>query len=232
MRTANRAPKRNYLAATVQSLWNGGVKSDQIHLFPTDPDVSWMPDLPGVHVYAPAFKRSANENGLAPIALLDTIQADWIVLSEDDLAWCDDPLDTMARWLQDHARSDIRVYRFFAFDRLTKIGPHSCTVPLREQKGSQVIALRADHARRLAAWAAAHPLDWRPREAPFQHQPATGFDKLVGYWALQDRPSVTTGLVSWPFFVRHLGIESSLHRIGITRHEAFAARPYEVASCV
>jgi hypothetical protein len=133
IRTANRAPRANYLARTVQSLWSGGVPSDAIHVFPTDPDVSWMPDLPGVHVHVPEHRRTPNMNGIAPIALLDTIPADWIVLSEDDLAWCEDPLETMARWLQDHARPDVRVYRFFAFDRLSPQGAHVASVPLRDR---------------------------------------------------------------------------------------------------
>lgn len=232
MRTANRAPKTNYLVRTVQSLWSGGVASDRIHLFPTDPDVAWMPDLPGVPVHLPPARLSPNMNGIAPIRLLDTHPADWIILSEDDLEWCADPLGSMARWLRDHARSDVRVYRFFAFDAVPRHGAPVCEVPLREQKGSQVIALRADHAKRLAAWAMTHQKDWRPCEAPFQSQPETGFDKLVGYWALQDRPSVTVGLVSRPFFVRHLGLESSLHRCGITRDGAFRAQAYEgVSAC-
>jgi hypothetical protein len=231
MRTANRAPKANYLARTVQSLWSGGVPSDQIHVFPTDPDVAWVPDLPGVPVYPPTERRSPNLNGIAPIELLRTHPADWIILSEDDLEWCEDPLGSMARWLQDHARPDVLVYRFFAFDPLPRTGP-ACEVPLREQKGSQVIALRAADALRFAEWARAHPKDWRPRGAPFQQQPESGFDKLVGYWALQDRPSVTVGLVSRPFFVRHIGLESSLHRCGITRDGTFSPHPYgRVPAC-
>lgn len=231
MRTANRAPKQNYLARTIQSLWSGGVPSDQIHVFPTDPDVAWMPELPGVPVHVPGMRRTPNMNGIAPIALLETMPADWIVLSEDDLEWCDDPIETMARWLRDYAQPDVLVYRFFAFDRLTRLGGYVASVPLQEQKGSQVIALRAADATRFAAWAMAHPKAWRPRGAPFQDQPDNGFDKLVGYWALQDRPTVTDGFVSYPFFVKHIGTESSLHRVGITRDGSFRERPYEVQPC-
>ncbi len=232
IRTANRAPKPNYLAQTIASLRAGGVTPEQVHVFPTDPDVSWMPDLPGVTVHLPTARRTPNMNGLAPIALLDTIRTDWIILSEDDLAWCHNPLDTMARWLEDYARPSVLVYRFFAFDRLDPVGPHVSSAPLREQKGSQVIALRAAEAQRLAAWATAHPTTWRPRCAPFQDHPHTGFDKLVGYWALQEPQAATVGLVSRPFFVRHIGIESSLHRYGKTMDAAFAERPYEVRVCV
>jgi len=232
IRTADRSPKKNYLWATMESLLRGGVSPDQIHVFPTDSDVAWMPYLPCVHVYVPEARRTANMNGIAPIALLDSMDADWIILSEDDLEWCDNPIETKAQWLQDHARSDVSVYRFFAFERqMVRSGLHATETPLREQKGSQVIALRAEDAKRFAQWAKDHPSDWRPAGAPFQDQPHNGFDKLVGYWALQDNPSVRVGLVSRPFFVRHMGLESSLHKFGVTRHESFDPRPYEVAAC-
>lgn len=216
MRTADRSPKPNYLSSTVASLRRHGVDASQIHVCPTDPDVRWLERIASaMTLHPPLARRRANENGLAPIALLNEIDADWIVLSEDDLEWCADPLGSMARWLEAHATPDVLVYRFFAFDRLTPVSAHAASAPLREQKGSQAVALRAADARRFAAWAIAHPLDWRPAGAPFQHRPHDGFDKLLGYWALQERPSVTTGLVSRPFFVKHLGVQSSLHSRGV-----------------
>jgi len=217
MRTADRSPKQNYLGATLASLRRGGLFQNDIHVFPTDPDVRWMASslMPPMTMYPPTARRTANQNGLAPIGLLDTIDADWIILSEDDLEWCADPLGSMSLWLAIHARPEVLIYRFFAFDRLTPVSPDAGTAPLREQKGSQVVALRANDARRFAAWAETHPISWRPSGAPFQNRPHDGFDKLLGYWALQDRPSVATGLVSRPFFVRHLGVQSSLHGRGI-----------------
>jgi hypothetical protein len=194
-----------------------------IHVFPTDPDLAWLSDVtnPTMMLHPPGTLRRENENGIAPIALLDQIEADWIILSEDDLEWCADPIGSMSRWLEAYATPDVVMYRFFAFDKLTPVSAHAATAPLREQKGSQAVALRAEDARRFAAWATAHPLDWRPKGAPFQHRPQDGFDKLLGYWALQDRPSVTTGLVSRPFFVKHLGTQSSLHSRGIRMDAQF-----------
>lgn len=226
IRTANRAPKRNYLARTVQNLIAHGVEPDQIHVFATHPDVSWLPEMPDIGLHVPAYRLTPNENGVAPIRLLHDITADWIILSEDDLEWCDDPLDTMARWLATYAQPDVLVYRFFAFDRLTPRGKHVASAPLKEQKGSQVIALRAADALRFAAWATVHRTDWRPKWAPFQDRPHDGFDKLVGYWALQDRPLVPFGFVSQPFFVKHVGLESSLHSHGRQMDAAFRAKPY------
>lgn len=235
IRTADRSPKRTYLHWTVESLRRGGVAEDDIHVFPTSPDVVWilnMRPIPIMNLHVPGVFRRANANGIAPIALLDSIDADWIILSEDDLEWCADPLGSMVRWLETYATPDVLIYRFFAFDRLTKVSAHAATAPLREQRGSQVVALRADDARRFAAWATAHPLDWRPKGAPFQDRPHDGFDKLLGYWALQDRPDVTTGLVCVPFLVKHLGDQSSLHGRGIRRDAQFigAGQSYTEAS--
>lgn len=224
IRTANRSPKPNYLGQTVRSLLAGGASPGEIHIVPTDTeDTEWIArDFSEQVVTVSPGRRTPNQNGLAQIALLDQIEADWIVLSEDDLEWCADPIGSMARWLEDYAQPDVMVYRFFAFDRLTPLSAHAAKAPLREMKGSQVVAMRAGDARRFAAWARLHPLDWRPKDAPFQNQPHTGFDKLIGYWALRDRPDVTHGLVSRPFFVKHLGIQSSLHRFGAHRNVEFA----------
>jgi hypothetical protein len=223
IRTANRAPKTNYLGQTVRSLLGGGVQSDAIHVVSHVDDFARIVDEIGVlaRCSGPYVPLSPNANGLAQVDLLDVFPADWIVMSEDDLEWCADPLGSIARWLEDYATPDRMIYRFFAFDKLTPVSAHAATAPLREMRGSQVVALRADDARRFAAWARQHPLDWRPKGAPFQDRPHDGFDKLLGYWALQDRPAVTTGLVSRPFFVRHLGTESSIHSRGVRMDHAF-----------
>lgn len=230
VRTADRTPKQNYLLRTLASLHASGVADDDIHLFPTSPDTEWLPAAlslwAGISVHPTKKRLTANENGLRMISLLDDVEADWIVLSEDDLKWCHDPIGSMARWLHDYARPDVAVYRFFAFDRLTMCGLHVASTPLREQKGSQVVALRADDARRFADWARAHQSDWRPKSAPFQNQPHSGFDKLIGYWAIQDRPETSIGLVSWPFFVQHIGVESSLHAFGKRMDASFAGESW------
>jgi hypothetical protein len=222
MRTSDRSPKTNYLFRTLASLRDAGMAPEDVHVFPTSPDVGWLRHAPPLMtLHAPLERRTANQNGIAPIALLDQIDADWIVLSEDDLEWCPDPIGSMARWLATYATERIMVYRFFAFDRLTPVNADAGYAPLREQKGSQVVAMRANDARRFAAWAKVHPTDWRPKDAPFQHRPHDGFDKLLGYWALQERPETPIGLVSQPFFVKHLGVQSSLHGRGIQKDKQF-----------
>lgn len=192
------AKRRDMLAATLRSLKQRGVSKI---------------------VYVQHDDLTPNMNGVSQIDHLT--DQDWIVMTEDDLEWCADPEGSIRRWLEEHARPDVTVYRFFAFDILTPYLPHCCKAPLREMKGSQAVALRAADARRFAAWARQHPLDWRPKQAPFQHEPYKGFDKLIGYWALQDRSDVPYGFVSTPFFVKHVGRDSSLYARAIHRDKQF-----------
>lgn len=233
IRTADRTPKRNYLGQTVRSLLAGGVRAEDIHVVPTNDHLEWLSGQIGglnVHVHAPGTQRTANENGIAQVDVLKTHPADWIVMSEDDLEWCGDPFGSMARWLEDHATRSRLMYRFFSFGKLQPWSDAASEADLREQRGSQVVALRADDAFRFACWARQHRLTWRPVGAPFQDRPHDGFDKLLGYWALQANPKMTTGLVSKPFFVRHLGVESSIHSRGVTMDKQFAGTHWRYQS--
>lgn len=237
IRTANRAPKRNYLGATVRAFLAGGAcDPDLIHLFPTDPDIAWLEtELDGlpVHIHAPDRRRAPNENGIAQVSALDHVEAEWIGLFEDDVETCTDPVGSMASWLADQARPDVAVYRFFALPRtpVVKHTEHASWCPLREMRGSQAVVLRNLDARYFAAWATAHPHDWRPKEAPFQDRPDRGFDKLIGYWALNRWPKQTLGMVSRPMFVQHVGMESALHSHGLKNND-FAGSQWTYRSAV
>ena len=45
MRTADRGPARDYLSQSLVPLRRQGVAREQIHLFPTSPDLAWLPPL-------------------------------------------------------------------------------------------------------------------------------------------------------------------------------------------
>lgn len=228
MRTADRTPKPNYLATTVRSFLAGGCDPSDIHLFPTSPDVAWLTTeldgLPDVCVHVPDRLRGPNENGIRQVSALEDVAADWIGLFEDDIELCADPVGSMTRWLSMYARPDIHVYRFCALPQTPTRAyrPEAVLCPLREMRGSQAVVLRADDALAFREWATQHPKDWRPKGAPFQDKPDRGFDKLVGYWALQHDPLQTQGLLSRPMMVRHIGRQSALHSHGISDDRAFA----------
>lgn len=229
IRTANRAPKRNYLGATVRALLAGGCDPSALHLFPTHPDVRWMDrelaGLPAVPIHVPDTVRTSNANGIAQVAALDAMDAEWIGLFEDDVEPCADLLGSLTRWLADHAEPALHVYRLSALPGTPtrRYAPHADLFPLREMRGSQAVILRAEDARRFVEWATTHATSWRPADAPYQDHPLTrGLDKLIGYWALATWPDQPSGLLSRPMLVRHIGRESSLYSHGVMNDRAFA----------
>lgn len=228
IRTADRSPKRNYLGATVRAFLAGGCDPSLIHLFQTHPDVRWLSreldGLPPITIHAPEQARTSNENGIAQVTALDSVDAEWIGLFEDDLETCADVVGSTLRWLSDHAVPEMHVYRLFALPGTPtkRYGAHAALHPLREMRGSQAVILRAPEARMFGSWATAHKTDWRPADAPYRDQPTKGFDKLIGYWALATWPDQRFGLLSQPMMIRHVGRESSLYSHGLANDRAFA----------
>jgi len=234
IRTVNRAPKKkNYLGRTVRSLLAHGVAAESVHLVLTDPDDTWLSKEIGSHPvvrHVPTARRTPNANGLAQIAVLDTAPAEWLLMLEDDIDVCDDFPGSVLRWLDRHQRKDVHVYRFCAFGRGRRPGraPGLALYDLQEQRGSQAIALRAEDARDCAAWAAVKGKHWRPRSARFQNEPDKGFDKLIGYWALDRWPASRFGYVSEPHMVRHVGVESGLYTASAVVNDAqFTSRAWQ-----
>lgn len=228
IRTADRTPKRNYLWRTMRMLLDQGVKPSGLHLFPTDPHVAWLGrELDGrqaVPVHVPEARCTPNANGIRQVSVLDTDDANWILLLEDDVEPCADFYGSVTGWLCDHADPAIHVYRLHALPGtpLRRVDPAAALAPLREMRGSQAVALRAADARLFAAWATAHHKNWRPKDAPFQNRPDRGFDKLIGYWALAQWPDQPDGLVALPMLVNHIGRDSVLHTHGLRNDAHFA----------
>ena len=231
LRTADRTPC--YLAATVRALLAQGVAARDLHVFPTAPAIDWiaraLPDVP-LCLHVPATVRSPNENGRALVTVLDEVTADWLVMLEDDLEFCRDFVPSATRWLEEHASREHTVYRFCAFGVPVRSGATWSEYSLRDQRGSQAIALRADDARAFARWAYTHRNTWRPTRG--SRRIMTGFDKFVGAWALQAHPRQQVGLVSRPQFVQHVGDQSSLYvRTRPVRGEGvFAGREWSYPS--
>lgn len=238
MRTANRASgerhlpagRPNYLGRTIQSLSDAGMDVSQLHVFTTEPDASWVraeTDAPVV-LHVPDVPRTPNQNGLAQVSVLDTVDADWLLMLEDDLEFCDDFLGSVQRWIEAHQSPDVRIYRFFAFRSPLETFESSYRFPIARSNGlngmigSQAVLLRAEDARAMVAWHQSCRGAWRPDDDPMRTQPERGFDKLIGYWGAS--VGQTYSLVSRPFFVRHIGQHSSLgvRTFGDTNNHLFS----------
>lgn len=235
LRTANRAPHPNYVGGTVARLVAQGVDPAAIHVCATDPETTWLrAELQGtpVTLHVPTRRLTPNENGLAQIRVLDPAAADWVLLLEDDLVFCQDFIGSVRRWLLRAGRPDRNVYRFFSF-RIRPPGSRSTTAydwPLKNMCGTQAVALRMPDAQDFLAWADLNLETW----GGFRGNPRIAFDKLMAAWALHrwpDRP----GVMSHPLFVQHIGDISSIHPRA-ARNDAFFAgarwtyQPQEVSA--
>jgi hypothetical protein len=87
--------------------------------------------------------------------------------------------------------------------------------------------LRAEDARDFLAWGTAHLDTWRA-EAPWgasAADPRIAFDKLLAVWALTRWPNEPC-LMSHPYFVKHIGLESSIHGRGQRNDALFGGYQY------
>jgi hypothetical protein len=231
MRTANRAPKSNYVGSTLKRLQAAGVDLTALHLCVTDAKADWIEKaidgLPRPKVYVPGQKLRANENALRQVEVALSDQPDWVLLLEDDLAFCADFLGSVDRWLARHARPDRQVYRLFGFTRPPRRDAEAYDWPLQALQGSQAVLLRAREAEQFLAWGRANLTTWR-QTAPWgssKADPMIAFDKLLAAWALTRWPSVP-GVMSHPYFVNHIGTESSLHSRGRRNDGMFAGQEW------
>lgn len=234
MRTADRSPNPNYVGGTVQRLLKQG--PCDLHVCATAPSLGWLERELGerrdqVIVHVPDRVLTPNENGLAQITTLDPSAYDWVLLLEDDLAFCSDFIGSVQRWLMREAKPNRHLFRFFGF----RVSPPPGRVTAydvpwdRSFAGSQAVALRMTEALDFAAWAEANMETW----GGFRGNARIAFDKLLASWAQLRWPKIPS-VMSQPFFVKHIGKVSSIHpkTAHMDRYfagEAWSYRPLEAA---
>jgi len=231
VRTADRRPQPNYLASTLRHLHRQGVDLGQVHVCCTAPTTHWLQaelaGLPAVAQHVPAQVLTPNDNGLAQVRAGLTTDAEWIVLLEDDLTFCKDFVGSLRRWLRDADRPDRHVFRVFGFTQAKH--PHRAFYdwPLEQLRGSQAICLRREDAVAFLAWGTQHAKDWC-RVTPWRNSsadPTIAFDKFVAAWATETWPR-TPGVISHPYFVKHIGDKSSIHARGVRNDAPFAGEQW------
>ncbi len=219
--------KPNYLRGTMERLLAQSTTPARMHVHVSKPsDGRWVQrELAGLDasrfdVVVPAEEISPNLTGISALeqALAAPEAYAWIVLMEDDITFCADFHGSVARWLTRYARPDRNVYRFYGFfqpkvDR--RRAPEAFDHNLEQLRASQIVALRRADAVDFASWSRYN-----------LHRMSSGrskvaFDKLIASWALARWPR-RPGVLSWPFFVDHIGTQSSIHPRGFTDHRFFA----------
>ena len=226
MRTADRSPHPNYVGGTVARLLQQGVGPGGLTICATDPAVAWLAaELggAGVPVHCPRA-LSPNENGLEQIRVVDPASADWILLLEDDLAFCGDFLGSVRRWIADAARPDRHLYRLFGFrvrpPRTRGVSAYD-DPSVRSLCGTQAVVLRMADAVAFLAWADANLETW----GGFRGNVRIAFDKLLGSWMKATYPG-EPAVMAHPMLVQHIGDVSSLHPRAIRADEYFAGRAW------
>jgi hypothetical protein len=224
-RKAERPVKENYLQRTVAQLVGQGVRDLRVHGSKPS-DQAWIAQELGSHllskvqVFTPDVELSANANALAALDALDFEAYDWVLLLEDDLLFCSKFVPSVQRWLLKHGAPDRNVFRFFGFvaplNKRVSAFDHS----LKKLRASQVIALRVEDARDFLAWGHINLPTWRGK-GPLAAKPGIAFDKFVAAWSQARWPN-RPGVLSWPYFVDHIGVQSSLHVVGGMNHVPFA----------
>lgn len=229
-RRAERPVRENYVTRTVSRLVDQGVSTLLLHVSKLT-DIAWIQQelgpelLAQVHLVTPTRDLTANETALAGLAATDLDAYDWVLMLEDDLDFCRDFLLSVRRWLQVYARPDRNVFRFFGSFTPHDKRVHAFEHVLTKLRASQAIALRREDAKDFLAWGWANHGTWRG-SGPLSAKPGIAFDKFVATWALSRWPG-RPGVLSWPFFVDHIGVQSSLHVTGgLIKHPGFAGRSW------
>lgn len=239
MRTLDRQIRPSYLARTVTHLRRQGIQPDQLHVYPTDPVISWIE--PAIRVactlHRPARKYRATEN--MGIALRDAPACDWVLHLEDDVRPCADLLGSITRWIEAHVTEDHRLLTFFApslkhpMHRAVKAETAVLPCPLPDAWTSGVaVALRWSDAQACGQWILDHAATWRTGPQYPAWAKHRGADKMIAAWHAEAYPMIHEGLASVPCFVEHEGQLSSLRRFGrfgFVKAPVFTGRAWGIA---
>jgi hypothetical protein len=129
--------------------------------------------------------------------------ANWCLVLEDDLDFCDRFLESVVGWLDDHARDDRLMYAFGA--NYIQIASHfragEWDYPVGAFYGAQALAWKREDAAQLAEWLGPDPNYNGIRDH--------GHDLLLQQWGKSR--GLTHFLASAPSFVQHVGVESGIN---------------------
>lgn len=217
IRTADRAPRRNYLLDTLANLERAGVFRSEIpfvmHVIDTGGSApEFMAQLQlwrslhaqNIEIESAAEKISPNRNAIEALTIGGKSGAEWVLFLEDDVDVCGDFLESVDKWLSDNARPSCLIYPFCAAygAKSGRVHGKPWHYAIGGFYGTQAYAVRGTDALRIAEW-----MNARLAEHPMKQ----GHDLLLKEWSLAVNPENPHFLCPTPDFVQHKGKESSLH---------------------
>jgi glycosyltransferase involved in cell wall biosynthesis len=152
-----------------------------------------------------APKRTLHQTAAVAIRSASEAAARWVLVLEDDIDVCDDFLESVAAWLEQHATSRHRMYAFGAsyspqIRLANNAGRTIWPYHIPQFYGAQALAWAREDAQQLAEWLGDDPSYKGNRDA---HH-----DILLQQWG--QGLGLTHFAASVPSFVQHIGTESTL----------------------
>lgn len=211
-----------YLKETVENFWRAVPVNDPVHSL----QVSWTEGPVGVFGGGQfnaaaewvAQRLTLHQNAARAIRLAAHAGAEWALVIEDDIDFCDDFLGSVLRWVHDVEATGEKfpMYVLGANYAQIQAARHAGHIfwhyPCKAFYGNQALLWRADVARQLAAWLGDDPSYNGVRDH--------GHDLLLQQWGRQSR-KVDCFCASVPSFVQHVGEKSGIGN----RHFHFPSWP-------
>jgi hypothetical protein len=212
------APRRNYLPTTLRNFKVvGGFESIRLHSLSISDGGSAGTNWPrrAVHEagaddfltrWVIASERiPAARNAAIALDMGLLTGAPWILFCEDDLDFCGDFMDSVGRWLDDHADPAFHLFPFGAAYPQVAVraaqGAWTWKYPVTAFYGFQCVAMRREDAILLSAF-------WHLCAERDEHRFREAIDMSVQDWHQSNYPDQKFFLASAPSFVQHIGRDS------------------------
>lgn len=205
--TVDRFPKPNYIDRTLESLEKSGFFDSELCpalvLTNSNPArgeyLEKFRRLPRTTVTDPGTAAGLSVNAGTAIVAAARTGADYIIVIEDDIIFCNRWIESIDAWLRSHASAEHRLFSFFTPYRevtnAVNAGRDSWEYPLQAFYGAQCWAVRGGDGRSVGE---------------FIRTSRGNYDVELKQWVERTYPQVSHHLASCPSFVQHIGLISAL----------------------
>jgi len=209
IKTKDRSPNKNYVRDTLANLERAGVM-DSPHLLDlgivdSGSRPAFVKDLRATDWPVDSAVRTLHQNAARCIEAVGADKrADYGMVLEDDLDFCDRFLEQVVAWLEDHEVDYPQMYvlgaNFDQIRRVAEMGGQAWAYPVTAFYGAQALVWKRQHAAQLAGWLGPDP----------QYNGVTdhGHDLLLQQWGKSIQ--LTHFVASAPCMVQHIGNESGI----------------------
>jgi hypothetical protein len=210
IKTKDRSPRKNFLRTTLENMIRAGVLESPhlraLRVVNSDASSDWAKPLPVITGpwVIDSCARTLHQNASRCIELASQGDADYAMVLEDDLDFCDDFLESVVAWLADHAVDGPQAYvlgaSYSQIQATVNAGDSAWAYPIGAFYGAQALVWRREHATQLAEWLGPDPMYNGVRDH--------GHDLLLQKWGREQ--GLDHFIASAPCMVQHIGNESGI----------------------